>query len=140
MSLTVGTNSWATVAEADTYLEDRWNASGWSDRTTTEKEQLLVTAYRWIQAQPQFSISASSTEDYVKNAQIALAWWIYNYFDEYEERRALYDSGVRNFTLSRWEEELDKARFPGNISDLLDDALSGAGNYFPTMSREFNEN
>ena len=138
MALTVGTNSWVTVAEANTYFADRFGASTtWASLTNAQKEQLLITAFRWIQSRPEFSISASATDTYIKEAQMELAWWIYNYMDAHEQRRALYIHGVRNFQLSKWEEELDKSEFPGFISDMLADALTGLGGYFPTATRDF---
>jgi len=137
MGLVVGTNSWVTVAEADTYMADRWNSSAWLTLTNTQKEQLLITSYRWIQAQPQFSIPASSTLAVVKNAQIELAWYIYSFFDETEKRRALYTQGVRRFKLSKWEEELEEGGFPDFINDILADELIGLGGYFPTVQRTF---
>lgn len=139
MSLTVGTNSWVTIAESNTYMADRWNSAAWTDGTISDaqKEQLLVTAYRWIQAQPQFSIAASSTETAVKEAQIELAWYVYKFFDETEKRRALYAQGVRDFSLGKWEEELEKGGFPDFINDMLSDELTNLGGYFPTASRDF---
>ena len=44
MALSKGINSYATVAEADTYFEDRLDASGWTSADATQKAQALVTA------------------------------------------------------------------------------------------------
>jgi hypothetical protein len=71
MSLLVGVNSWVTTAEADTYLGDKWGVGAeWTGLTTTEKEQALVTSYRWIQGLRQYNISPSSTNENVKNARV----------------------------------------------------------------------
>ena len=136
MGLTLNTNSWVTVTESDTYFLDRWGSVNWHSLTNTEKERLLVTSFRWIQAQPQFSISASSTSDIVKNAQMELAWYIYRYFTETEKRRALYAQGVRRFSLSKWSETLEEGGFPNFITDMLGDELINLGGYFPTVSRD----
>lgn len=136
MSLSVGTNSWVTVAEADAYFSDRWLASAWAGLANTQKEQLLITAYRWIQAQSFFSIPASSTSVKVKNAQFELAWYIYKFFGETEKRRALYTQGVREFKLSKWEETLEEGGFPDFIMDMLGDEIVNLGHRFPTISRE----
>ena len=138
MGLTLNTNSWVTVTEADTYFLDRWGSVDWHSLTNIEKERLLVTAFRWIQAQPQFSISASSTNESVKNAQMELAWYVYKFFTETEKRRAIFAQGVRRFSLSKWSETLEEGSngFPGFITDMLDDELVNIGGYFPTVSRE----
>lgn len=135
MALTVGVNSWATVAEADTYFNDRFNASAWSGFTNTDKETLLISAYRWIQSQRMFSISPAATSDIIKEAQFETAWYMYNYFANHEDRRALYAQGVRDFKISEFEETLEQATFPGHISDMLSDSIVSGGGSFPTARR-----
>jgi len=61
LDATVGTttaNSYVTVAEADAYFADRANATAWS--TSTEKDQLLITASRLLDWQLQFAGTKTS--------------------------------------------------------------------------------
>lgn len=139
MGLAVGINSWVTVAEADAYLADKFGASAWASLTTQIKEQLLITSFRWIYSNPNFNIPKTSTDELVKNGQIELAWWVYNYIDEYEKRGALIDSGVTEFLLPEWEEKLSKQQFPKFIEDILSDSLTGTGGYFFEVQRDLNE-
>ena len=44
MALVKGTNSYATVAEAETYFTDRLDVSAWEVASDSQKEQALVTA------------------------------------------------------------------------------------------------
>jgi hypothetical protein len=44
-------NSFATVAEADSYHEAHLYGSAWTSASTTTKEQALVMATRWLDAQ-----------------------------------------------------------------------------------------
>lgn len=44
MALVKGDNSYATVAEADAYFEDRLDANAWANADATRKAQALVTA------------------------------------------------------------------------------------------------
>lgn len=44
MALAKGVNSYATVAEADSYFEDRLDVAAWTSATATQKAQALVTA------------------------------------------------------------------------------------------------
>jgi hypothetical protein len=48
MALVKGTNSYVTVAEADTYFGDRLNASVWDLADDTTKAQALITATRLL--------------------------------------------------------------------------------------------
>jgi hypothetical protein len=139
MALVVGTNSWVTVAEADTYLSEKWEAgTTWSGLTNAEKEAALITSYRWIKRKYP-AIPAASTNVNVKNAQIELAWYIVNFNEEHVKRSALYTQGVRKFKISKWSETLMKSELPDGIDDLLEDFLTGQGNYFPTITRELNQ-
>ena len=139
MALTVGTNSWVTVAEADTYFLNRYGASGWAGFSIANKEILLISAYNWIQQQAIFSISASSTSAKVKQAQYEAAWFLYNYMSSMEERRALYAQGVRSFHISKFSESLQAPEFPVFIATILEDSLTSAGGTFPTVSRDMAE-
>lgn len=140
MGLTVGTNSWVTVAEADSYLSEKFGiGTTWTSLTPSEKEQALITAYRWIQSLSIYTISPSSTEEKVKHAQIELALYVVKYYDEHNKRTALYAQGVRNFSISKWKENLDKSKLPFEVEDLLDDYLTGLGGQFPEFERELGE-
>jgi hypothetical protein len=139
-SITVGTNSWVTIAEADTYLEGKFGADAWNSLSDTIKTQCLISAFRWIFNYPFFNIPASSTSEKVKSAQIELAWWIYQYYTSYEERGALISGGVEEFTLSKWKETLGEQDMPKVVLDFLDDELEGKGGYFPTVSRDLTNN
>jgi hypothetical protein len=139
MSLLVGVNSWVTTAEADAYLGDKWGVGAeWTGLTTTEKEQALVTSYRWIQGLRQYNISPSSTNENVKNAQIELAYYIVENYTQHKKRTALYAQGVRDFSISKWKEKLEKAGLPSEVEGLLKDFLTNIGGRFPVAERDFN--
>jgi hypothetical protein len=130
--LTVGTNSFVTLDEADAYMVTRFGGDSWNTFTSETRESLLVTAFRWIVS---LGVSTTSTATKVKWAQIELAWWIYNYLSEYEDREALIAGGVTQFRLSKWMEKLSEAGFPKRIEDLLAEDM-GLGGYFPDWNRE----
>lgn len=44
MALAKGTNSYATVSEADSYFQDRLDVAAWTSADATQKAQALVTA------------------------------------------------------------------------------------------------
>lgn len=44
MALAKGTNSYATVSEADSYFEDRLDVAAWTNANATQKAQALITA------------------------------------------------------------------------------------------------
>ena len=128
MALVVGTNSWVTVVEADAYLSYRISAEDWftlADTPATPgadaKDSMLISAYMWITAYR--SISATSTDDNVKNAQIEAALFLSEHYDEVNDRRAAIATGVREFKYSRRREFLDYrvAGLPAYIQSMLRD-------------------
>lgn len=44
MSITVGTDTYISVTDADTYFSKRYNGESWANFTTGDKERLLTTA------------------------------------------------------------------------------------------------
>ena len=128
MSLAVGTNSWATVAEGDTYLTDRIDAEEWfalSDSSATSGERtkatLLVSAYFWLSGSPQLSIPSSSSTANVKNAQIEAAWFLHEYYEELKDRRAALSTGMSILRISRRTEHLSMKNLsiPDHILGML---------------------
>lgn len=105
MPLTVGTNSYATVAEAQTYLWETLRSNDWNPVTPssdpdvlTGQEAALITAARLIDRQPLRGCKLDSAQalafprDYtdgvpveVKHAAIETAYWL---LTDYLKRRA----------------------------------------------------
>jgi hypothetical protein len=48
MALVKGTSSYATVAEADAYFEDRLDVAAWVSASSTQKAQALITATKFL--------------------------------------------------------------------------------------------
>lgn len=135
--MTVGTNSWVTIVEADSYLAEKYGADAWSTFTDVKKKQLLVTAFWRIYNSKNFNIQLSSTDAKVKAAQIELAFWLSQYNTEWEKRQALINSGVVSFRVSKFSENYGKSisTIPEFINDILKDNYI-AGVKFPTFNRE----
>lgn len=137
MSLTVGSNSWVTVAEATDFLNDRYGASGWASLSNEDQEQLLVTAFWKIYGNKDYTISKDNTDEKVKTAQIVTAWYIYENYDEIKKRMTLQGQGVQSFTISKFSETFKKdggSWLPEEAEDLLNEAFSL--NIFATFERE----
>ncbi|MCK5609600.1 hypothetical protein KAR91_47435 [Candidatus Pacearchaeota archaeon] len=129
MALVVGTNSWATVAEADTYLEDIPGTDvDWFPLVDApvnpgeaSKESWLVNAFRWLTSSTMFILSASVTSENIKNAQIQSAVYLLRYRDERAKRESMMTSGVTDFDYQEVSETLDYSQLtiPDSIAGLL---------------------
>jgi len=142
-TIVVGTNSWLTLAEAETYFESRINADDWNNLPDDNtKNQYLITAYNWLFYDPGFFAPASATEQAVKNGQCEAALFLAGYAEEYSKREALIASGVKDFTYSKWSETLGEVKKPDSVINYFISAGYYAGaNAFvltPDISDEVN--
>ena len=128
MAIVVGSNSWVTIAEADTYLTDRIDCEDWftladsAGAGALSKTNLLVSAFYLLIKHPSLELSSSLTDDNVKNAQIEFSKYLHKHYEETDSRAAMIASGVRSFRLSKWWEQLsDKGGFqvPNYILGML---------------------
>lgn len=62
MSLIKGTNSYVTVAEADSYFLDRIDAGAWTSADNTKKAQALVTATSYLDEMNWLGIAVSDSQ------------------------------------------------------------------------------
>lgn len=129
MAFVVGVDSWVTVVEADTYLTYRMGTDTWfalSNETvpgTYSKETVLGTAFRELLNCPAITLTKANTDDSVKNAQIEMALYLTDYFDEMQDRRAAIATGLSIFWLGRRYEKLEKYNtgVPDYILNMLND-------------------
>lgn len=131
MALTVGTNSWATVAQADAYLENNMGAEDWfalapsGAKGSASKENVLVTAYTEIMSSPLVTVPVDSTDSGVISAQAEMALYLLNFRDEMYGRRASIATGLSEFTYSERKETFNSRdgggspTLPGNVLGLL---------------------
>lgn len=141
MAIVVGSNSWVTVAEADTYLEGKWGASGWAGLDpVTQKTPLLISAFRWIRRLTGYSVPADSTDQNVKDAQCEAAWYLYKHGTGSDKREALRAQGVKAFRVMSFSETLTASEVPDFIADLLKDYESTYGHAKITVSRDMKSN
>jgi len=121
MSITVGTNSWCTLAEANTYFTTRLGCAAYWN-TAASKEAALVTAFKQIIGSGLFDISASATEQEIKDAQCEMALFLLIHQADMDARAGLQAQGVIKAGIV--QEEYDpaaagKPMIPANVMALL---------------------
>ncbi len=136
----VGTNSWASVAEADAYFGAKYGAAAWAALSLMEKTQLLISACRWLMQQTSLALSLSDASSTLKDAQCETAWFLLNWQTDYDKRRALISSGVRSYRVLDFSESLTEVTFPKYLSDMLVDYATSPGTYFPRVDRNLEDN
>lgn len=131
MALVVGTNSWVSVAEADTYFTNRVGASDWFDLDeppatpgADSKDTFLISAFYWLFDDQGFNLPQVSDDPIIKRAQEEAALFLMKYSLDYENRQAQSASGIARFKNSKWEEDLSEIKKPQVIFNIL-----GGGGY-----------
>lgn len=137
MGLVVGTNSYASLAEADAYLTDRIGATGWFALSDTpsapgedSKESMLVSAYYWLTGSSMLDLPATSSSPAIKNAQIEAALYLSEFYLGMKNRRAKIAQGVESFRLGDRQESLSSSpsEIPDHILGLISEfSLLGGG-------------
>ncbi|MGD9163008.1 MAG: hypothetical protein PVG39_31675 [Desulfobacteraceae bacterium] len=142
MAISVGVNSWATIAEAQDLLEFQAGAGNWfaldetpSSPGSPSQESFLRMAYTWLINCGGYTIPASSTNAKVKTAQILFALFLLNNQKDFERRQNLIASGVKEFSYSKWSETLGEITAPYYIDALLTD-FQAANNIVPITRDE----
>jgi len=122
--MTLYTDTWVTLAQANTYFATRLGASWWAPLTDAEKEALLVTAFNWLLYDGSFDLSPTTDSADVRIAQLEAAYFLHAYQPEYEQRSAAIAGGVTGVTSSKWSESYGSLQKPATVMAAL--ARAGA--------------
>lgn len=130
--LTVGTNSWVTVAQADDYMDSRYGSwEFWDD--STNKEAALITAYKAIVESGFFNNLPTIANQTVKDAQCELALFLVAEGGDILRRKGLQAQGVVGAGVAK-ETYDPNARgnlsFPPEVLVLLKDYTTSMDNAY----------
>ena len=92
MAITVGTNSWVTEAEANTYMGNRLDADGYWTDEAPDNARALITGYKWLNA-GKYSLPTTATQA-VKDAQCEMALFLLQHQPDIDLRMGLQVQGV----------------------------------------------
>ena len=111
MSIVIGVNSWATIAEADEYLTTKVGSGPWfglidspASPGDPSKESYLIMAFETLVYKPGYNLAPDNTDDNLKKAQIELAYYFVGNYAQFVEQSDMANRGLSSFTLSKWSE------------------------------------
>lgn len=140
--LTVGTNSWVTVAEADAYMDSRFGSwEFWDD--DINKDAALITAYKKIKQSGFFDSLPDTADENMKDAQCEMALYLVMEGGDLLRRSGLQAQGVVEAGIAK--EKYDpavrgKLSFPPEVMSLLKEYTNQDGSaFFFDLSRNDNE-
>lgn len=132
-SIVVGTNSWATLAYAETYFTTRLNADVFWNSTVTDakKEAALITAYEFLMGCGEYSIASDSSDVAVKKAQCEMALFLLQHLADMDARKGIQAQGVSQAGIVQETYDMSKVGempLPPIVKRLLkDSAVEGVG-------------
>jgi len=139
MSLVVPTNSWVTVAEANTYLKDRVGVKNyWS--ATAEKSEALVTAWRWLTGAGDYTFPTTATQP-MKDAQVEYALFMLQHQPDIDLRMGLQAQGVTDAGIvkEKYGGMSTAVPYPPIVSTMLRSFLTYSNIKLIALARDENE-
>jgi len=91
-TITVGTNSWVTMTEANTFFEGRIKSSDYWTASADDNIPALITAYKWLQA-GKYAFPATIVQA-IKDAQCEMALFLLQHQSDLDLRVGLQVQGV----------------------------------------------
>jgi len=91
-TIVVGTNSWVTEAQANTYFEARIKAGDYWTNNASDNIPALITAYNWLNAGG-YGLPAVATQN-MKDAQCEMAMFLLQHQPDLDLRMGLQVQGV----------------------------------------------
>ena len=140
--LVLGTNSWVTVAEADTYMETRFGSwEFWLD--DTNKEAALITAYNRIVNSGYFSNLPDTANTNMKAAQCEMALFLCMEGGDINRRAGLQAQGVVQTGIAKetYDPEVrGRISFPPEVMAMLKDySIEDNGAFGDDLARDDTE-
>ncbi len=93
MAIVVGTNSWVTEAEANTYMGDRLDADSYWVDGAANNPRAIITAYQWLTNSPKFSFPTVVVQ-VMKDAQMEMALFLLQHQPDIDLRTGIQAQGV----------------------------------------------
>ena len=93
ITITVGTNSWVTLDEANTYFDSRYASNDWHELRDRDKVAALITAFNQLKISGLFTFPTTTTSA-MKQAQYEQAFFVVQNQRDMDARMALQAQGV----------------------------------------------
>jgi hypothetical protein len=144
MNIVVGTNSWVTLDEANTYFKTRIGSEViWNEELDDEKrEASLITAFNTLMNSGLFSISADSDSAQVKNAQCEMALFLLQHAEDIDSRKGLQSQGVLSSDVvseTYDKDKLNSLAIPQIVLSLLNDSKTEHSTFISEVTRDEEE-
>lgn len=126
-TLTPGTNTWATMAEAEAYFRTRLGSSAFWNYTA-EKAAAIVTAYKYLVNSGIYDFP-DEIDQVMKDAQCEMALFLLQHISDMDARKGLQAQGVTQAQIVGETYNADAAgtaAIPANVKNMLSDYESGS--------------
>jgi hypothetical protein len=133
MSLTIGTNTWISLEDANTYFDTRLNSDEWDESSSETKVKALVTAFNKI-SNADFDLPDEATTA-MEQAQCEMALFLLLHQADMDTRMGLQAQGVKSAGIVQESYGDNVSGFPKVVEDLLKSVKKSSA-YFAEIERE----
>ncbi len=140
MAIVVGTNSWLSEADANTYFDNRIKAGDYWIDDAGDNEPALVTAYNWLNA-GNYAFPDDATQP-MKDAQCEMALFLLQHQPDLDLRMGLQAQGViaAGVVKERYKDDnYVELPIPPIVQKLLESYQTNRPVYLVNIERNENE-
>ena len=139
-TIVLGTNSWVTEAEANSYMEGRVKAGDYWDDGGADNIPALITAFKWLTGTPAYSFPVIVSQD-MKDGQSEYALFLLQHQPDLDLRMGLQAQGVKVAGIVKESyREIQGIAVPPIVHELLRDYTTEVPFYILPLERDEEEN
>jgi len=140
MAIVVGTNSWVTEAEANTYMSERLGAEDYWTNGATNNVPALVTAWTWLTNSPKFSFPTAVADitTVMKYIQCEMALFLLQHQPDIDLRMGLQAQGVTDAGIvkEKYSLSIHGIPLPATVVDMAQAFLNQRNIYILDLERD----
>lgn len=140
MAIIVGTNSWVTETEANTYMSERLGAADYWTNGATNNVAAIITAWTWLTNSPKFSFptAVASITTVMKYIQFEMALFLLQHQPDIDLRMGLQAQGVTDAGIvkERYSLAIHGIPLPATVVDMAQAFLNQRNIYILDLERD----
>jgi len=140
MAIVVGTNSWVTEAEANTYMDERLGAADYWTNGAADNARALVTAWTWLTNSPKFSFptAVASITTVMKYIQFEMALFLLQHQPDIDLRMGLQAQNVTEAGIvkEKYTLSIHGIPLPATVVDMAQGFLNQRNIYILDLERD----
>ena len=140
MAIVVGTNSWVTETEANTYMGERLGAADYWTNGAADNARAIITAWTWLTNSPKFSFPTAIADitTVMKYIQYEMALFLLQHQPDIDLRMGLQAQGVTDAGIvkEKYSLSIHGIPLPATVVDMAQGFLNQRNIYLLDLERD----